>query len=38
MTFGTDIHGLQRMSPTVFGDPPTFHQAPPVGQSFHLSN
>lgn len=27
----TDIRGPQRMNPNVFGDPLTFHLAPPLG-------
>ncbi len=37
LKFGTDIRGAQRMNPLDFGNPLTFHPAPPTGQSFHLS-
>ncbi len=38
MKFCTYIDGSQKMNPADFGDPLTFHLAPPAGQSFHLSN
>ncbi len=34
--FSTDIHDPQRMKPTDFGDPRTFHLAPSSGQNFNL--
>ncbi len=36
MKFGTDIHGVQKINFTDFGDPLTFPVATPAGQSFHL--
>ncbi len=30
--FGVDIHGSQTMTPNDFGDPLTFHLAPPSSQ------
>lgn len=36
MRFGTDIHGAQTMNANDFGDPMTFHVAPPACKSFHL--
>lgn len=37
LIFGTDIHSAQKMDCIHFGDPLTFHLAPPEGQSYHLS-
>ena len=34
MTFYSNIHGPQRMNPSDFVNPPTFHLAPPAGQNF----
>lgn len=35
MKFYTDIHGPQRMNPSAFGDPLTFHSAPTASRRFH---
>lgn len=37
MKLGTDTHGSQRIDPSDFPQPPTFHVASIAGQSFHSS-
>ena len=37
MKFGLDINGAQGTNPNDLDYPLTFHLAPPVSQSFHLS-